>query len=210
MGGSGSYVLDLIAKTPVIEIHLFDGDNFLTHNAFRAPSAPSLDELRAHVKKVHYFRDLYSRMHNNIVAHDYYIDESNVVELNHMNFVFLCMASGRSKKIIVDALETAGISFIDAGMGAHLVDEGLGGTLRLTTSVPDNRETFRRRTPMVGAPPDDVYNRNIQIADLNALTAALAVIRWKKLRGFYHDFGQELSTNFMVETSALINDRDEP
>jgi hypothetical protein len=36
LGGSGSYVLDLVAKTPVKEIHLYDGDTFLQHNAFRA------------------------------------------------------------------------------------------------------------------------------------------------------------------------------
>ena len=34
-------------------------------------------------------------------------------------------------------------------------------------------------------PGDDDYNRNIQIADLNALNAAFAVIKWKKLFGFY-------------------------
>jgi hypothetical protein len=39
LGGTGSYVLDLVAKTPVREIHLFDGDAFLQHNAFRAPGA---------------------------------------------------------------------------------------------------------------------------------------------------------------------------
>jgi hypothetical protein len=37
LGGTGSYVLDLVAKTPVPAIHLFDGDEFLQHNAFRAP-----------------------------------------------------------------------------------------------------------------------------------------------------------------------------
>ena len=39
LGGTGSYVLDQLAKTPVREIHLFDGDLFLQHNAFRAPGA---------------------------------------------------------------------------------------------------------------------------------------------------------------------------
>ena len=34
LGGTGSYVLYLVAKTPVREIHLFDGDTFLQHNAF--------------------------------------------------------------------------------------------------------------------------------------------------------------------------------
>lgn len=209
VGGTGSYVLDLVSKTPVREIHIFDGDDFLTHNAFRAPSAPSLEELRAHVKKVDYFRELYSRMHRRVIAHDYYIDESNIGQLEEFSFVFLCMASGNAKKLIVERLEAAGGSFVDAGMGAHLVDEGLGGTLRVTTSIPNKRLTFSNRTPLAGVAEDDVYNRNIQIADLNALTAALAVIRWKKIAGFYHDFAEELSTNFMVETNALINDRDD-
>jgi hypothetical protein len=34
-------------------------------------------------------------------------------------------------------------------------------------------------------PPDDVYKSNIQIAELNALNAALAVLRFKQIRGFY-------------------------
>ena len=36
-GGTGSYVLDFVVKTPVAEIHLFDRDVFLNHNAFRCP-----------------------------------------------------------------------------------------------------------------------------------------------------------------------------
>lgn len=37
LGGTGSYILDLVAKTHVAEIHLFDKDVFSSHNAFRAP-----------------------------------------------------------------------------------------------------------------------------------------------------------------------------
>jgi hypothetical protein len=46
LGGTGAYVLDLVAKTPVKEIHLFDGDSFLNHNAFRSPGAPSIEDLK--------------------------------------------------------------------------------------------------------------------------------------------------------------------
>ena len=35
LGGTGGYILDYLAKTPIKEIHLFDGDRFLQHNAFR-------------------------------------------------------------------------------------------------------------------------------------------------------------------------------
>jgi hypothetical protein len=36
LGGTGSYILDLVSKTPVNEILLFDSDDFLQHNAFRS------------------------------------------------------------------------------------------------------------------------------------------------------------------------------
>src|ERR1700735_503349 len=57
VGGTGSYVLDLVAKTPVREIHLFDGDAFLQHNAFRAPGAPTLEALQKKPLKAAYFQD---------------------------------------------------------------------------------------------------------------------------------------------------------
>jgi len=34
---------------------------------------------------------------------------------------------------------------------------------------------------------DDLYRTNIQIGELNALNACLAVIRFKQLRGFYFE-----------------------
>ena len=55
-GGTGGYILDFVAKTPVREIRLFDSDEFLTHNAFRAPGAPTLEELREAPKKVDYLK----------------------------------------------------------------------------------------------------------------------------------------------------------
>lgn len=63
LGGTGSYVLDLVAKTPVDRIHLFDDDEFLQHNAFRAPGAPSIGELAARPFEVDHFASIYSAMH---------------------------------------------------------------------------------------------------------------------------------------------------
>ncbi len=71
-------MLDLVAKTPVREIRLFDGDEFLQHNAFRSPGAPSLEELREAPKKVEYLRCIYSRMHRGLVAHPVALDANNV------------------------------------------------------------------------------------------------------------------------------------
>ena len=80
LGGTGSYVLDLIAKTPVKAIHLYDGDKFSSHNAFRAPGAAPIEQLHAQRRKVEYFHDIYSKMHRGIVAHAEHIEAQNVGE----------------------------------------------------------------------------------------------------------------------------------
>lgn len=69
LGGTGPYILDQVAKTPVREIHLYDPDTLYTHNVFRAPGAASPEELSAAPKKVEYFRDKYDAMHRHIVTH---------------------------------------------------------------------------------------------------------------------------------------------
>ena len=91
VGGTGSYVLDQVAKTPVSEIHLFDGDVFCQHNAFRAPGAPTKEILELSQKKVDYLSELYGHMHKGIVAHPTYVNETNVEELSGLDFVFLCL-----------------------------------------------------------------------------------------------------------------------
>ena len=45
LGGTGAYVLDFIAKTPVREIRAFDQDLFCVHNAFRSPGRLTESEL---------------------------------------------------------------------------------------------------------------------------------------------------------------------
>ena len=206
LGGTGSYVIDLVAKTPVKEIHLFDGDDFLQHNAFRSPGAPSIDQLGKVPKKVDYLRDLYSKMRRGIFAHDYNIDQSNVDQLRGLDFIFLCLDRGEPKRLIVENLEAFGACFVDVGMGVELVDGSLRGVLKVTTSIPEQREHFRRRVSLADAHVNDDYDHNIQIADLNALNAALAVIKWKKLWGFYLDLENENYSTYTLDGNMLLND----
>lgn len=205
LGGSGSYVLDLIAKTPVREIHLFDGDDFLQHNAFRSPGAPSLETLKERHKKVEYLADLYAPMRKGIVAHPAHIDEENIDLLDGMDFVFICIDRGETKKLIVEKLETDGVPFVDVGMGIEIADDRLVGIVRVTASTPEKRDHFRRHVSFADIDYDDVYAKNIQIADMNALNATLAVIKWKKLFGFYADFDNEHSCNYTIDGNIITN-----
>lgn len=55
VGGTGSYILDQVAKTWVDRIILIDGDVFQNYNAFRAPGAAAHQVLKAKRKKAEYF-----------------------------------------------------------------------------------------------------------------------------------------------------------
>lgn len=206
LGGTGSYVLDLVAKTGVDEIHLFDGDDFLSHNAFRAPGAPSIEELNTKPKKVVYLSDIYSRMRAGIVPHEVQLTDANLDLLDDIDFVFLCIDAGSAKRAIVDKLEANGVSFIDVGLGVQMVETSLRGALRVTLSTSQARHYVHERTPFVDPGPNDDYATNIQIADLNALNAALAVIKWKKLAGFYFDFNNEHNITYTVNTNSLASE----
>lgn len=205
LGGTGSYVLDLVAKTPVWEIHLYDKDPFLQHNAFRAPGAPSMEELEAQTPKSTWFKAVYEKMHSGIVDHPVYVDESNVEELRGMDFVFLSIDEGESKRLIVAKLEAFGVPFVDVGLGIQLRGDMLAGTVRVTTSTAKNRDHFRGRVSFEELGNNE-YNRNIQVADLNALNAALAVIKWKKICGFYQDMKSEHHSQFHTATNLFINE----
>jgi len=68
------------------------------------------------------------------------------------------------------------------------------------------------RSPRAGIGTDSgvngisIHSSNIQIADLNALNAALAVIKWKKLMGFYQDLDFEHHCTYTIGGNMLRNE----
>lgn len=208
LGGTGSYVLDLITKTPVTEIHVYDGDKMSTHNAFRTPGAATIEELRQQPLKVDYLYSRYQPMHRGIVRHAYPLDAKNVIEISVMDFVFVCIDDSEAKKTIVKSLEEFGKPFIDVGMGLYAKNNAIGGIIRVTTSTPSKRAHVheRGRISFGKGERDPVYDQNIQVADLNALNAALAVIKWKKLFGFYADSDREHFSTYTVDCNLLTSE----
>jgi uncharacterized protein DUF6791/ThiF family protein len=206
LGGTGSYVLDCLAKTPIKKIHLFDGDKFGQHNAFRAPGAASIEQLREIPYKVDYWHRIYSNMHKGILPNRFHITSLNSDILQDMDFVFICADSGSAKKDIVEKLEQRGISFADTGMGLDLIDDRLHGVLTVTTSTNKKRDHFKERVSFTGDGHENVYNKNIQVADLNMLNAAMAVLKWKKLCGFYGDYVKEHFTTYTVDGNSLTSE----
>ncbi|MCB2178828.1 ThiF family adenylyltransferase [bacterium] len=210
LGGTGAYILDLIVKTPIAEIHLFDDDEFLNHNAFRSPGAADKEVVQISPKKVTYFHDQYSQLHTGIVSHDTKVNGDNVSLLSGMDFVFIAIDDNPSRKIIVDFLMENQIPFIDVGIGIYSKEDKLGGIVRVTTGDIEMMDMAYRNLPFNASDENNEnneYNQNIQVADLNALNASLAVIRWKKLFGFYHDFESEYKSNYTIDGNIINNEK---
>jgi hypothetical protein len=205
LGGTGSYILDLVAKTPVTAIHLYDADRFHAHNAFRAPGAASIEQIREAPFKVDYYACTYGMMHRGIVAHRQAVDENNIVEMLARDFVFLALDVGSDKRYIVDQLVRQGVPFIDCGIGVYRVGDALAGIVRTTTGTPSKHDHIHGMQRIPFADEEDEYDTNIQIACLNSLNAALAVMKWKKLCGFYVDFEYEHFSAYTIDGNHLLN-----
>jgi hypothetical protein len=206
LGGTGAYILDLLAKTPICSIHLYDGDVFKTHNAFRAPGAAALDALEARMKKVDYFARRYSAMRRHIHPHPTNLTEANVAEVLDADFVFLAMDSGPDKQLIISKLVAAGVAFVDTGVGVSEDAGGIAGQVRVTSAYPDaNEHIVRGGLISVVAGDAAEYDTNLQVAELNMAAAFMAVIRFKKWLGFYADSEGELHSSYRIDTNEILN-----
>lgn len=184
LGGTGSYVIDFLVKARIKEIRGFDGDNFQVHNAYRAPGRTIEEEFGK--SKAGVLQGRYENFRHGLMLKQTHIDSTSDTELAGVSFAFVCVDKGSSRAEIFAVLTRLQIPFIDVGMGLRNRSGGLTGQLRLTNFPPEHALAMQARNlvPMTDD-PDDIYRTNIQIGELNALNAALAVIRYKQSRGFY-------------------------
>jgi len=187
LGGTGSYVLDFIVKTPVARIMGFDKDPFHVHNAFRSPGR-LLNDGELDRSKAEIYQGRYENFREGLELKEKYIDESCAEDLKGVTFAFVCVDKGSSRRGIFDLLMKLNIPFIDVGMGLDRKQHAINGTLRATYYEPSNAQKMRDWClAELSDRPDDEYRVNVQIAELNALNACLAVVRYKQLKGFYLD-----------------------
>lgn len=187
LGGTGAYVLDFLVKTPVREIRAFDPDVFHVHNAFRSPGS-LLDENELGKPKADVYAGRYDNLRHGLKIERKFIDSSSGADFEGVTFAFVCVDKGSARAGIFDLLISRGIPFIDVGMGLNRKRGPINGMLRATYySVEHGQKVRDKGLAEMSDQPDDIYRTNIQISEINALNACLAVIRFKQRRGFYFE-----------------------
>lgn len=186
LGGTGSYILDFLVKTPVREIRGFDLDWFHVHNAFRSPGKLEAEELAR--RKAEVYQKRYEGFRSGIKIQAKFINAESAEDLGGATFAFVCVDKGSSRAGIFELLIKLNIPFIDVGMGLNRDSGPINGMIRATFYDREKaKDVLAKQLSPVTEAPDDVYQNNIQISELNALNACVAVIKYKQLRGFYVD-----------------------
>ena len=185
LGGTGSYLLDYVAKTPVKEIRAFDADAYHVHNAFRSPGR--LDESELGKSKAEVYLARYSNFRNGLSILPKFIDNASVEELHGVTFAFVCVDKGSARSAIMDLLIAKEIPFIDVGMGLSRAGNGsLKGMMRVTYFPVGPAQKIREEQLVdTQDAPENIYRANIQISELNAMNASLAMMRYKQVRSFF-------------------------
>ena len=85
----------------------------------------------------------------------------------------------------------------------------LNGQLRTTYYSAETAQQVRDKqlVPLVDS-ADDIYRVNIQISELNALNASLAVIKFKQLRGFYLEDAPIYNLLFELRDLKIVGESD--
>ena len=178
LGGTGSYILDFVARTHLERIALFDDDKVHVHTIFRIPGfiPGAIGDL-----KVEALARQYGQWHAGLDPVTERITPENIEQLSDFDFVFVSVDDGPARLTIVDWLSAKGIPYVDCGMGLTRSTVGLSGFVRITGV---DRQAFEGNVNTARLPvekvKDDEYHRQAQITELNALNAAMAVIRFKQ------------------------------
>ena len=177
LGGTGAYVLDLMAKTPVPEIHLLDADEVEWHTFMRAPGAPTSEKIeslrRSTLTKVAYYHSKYASLREGIYPHAVRIDSpcmfGEFLSSHPVDFAFVCIDQKKDsdsprQDVVYEALFQAAIPFIDLGVSITLEGDRVRGAVT-TSFYAEGSEAWREAIPNARVEGNVPGYRNVQLRD---------------------------------------------
>ena len=216
LGGTGAFLLDLIAKTPLSEIHLFDSDCVDWHTLMRAPGVPTADELEqvraGSLLKVDYYRSKYPAFRDGIRGHSVRVESPEMfaefVAEHPIDFAFICidqLTEGGSARqdAVYRAVSAADVPFIDSGVSITIEDCAVRGAVT-TTAYAAGSGMWEGAIPNARLHGDAPGYRNVQLPEVNAAAALFAVMEWRRRTGQYVSEAPSFYQKFLLEKGQVI------
>ena len=216
LGGTGAYVLDLICKTPVAEIHLLDSDDLDWHNFMRAPGAPTVEEIESHREKplckVDYYHSKYASLRNGIHPHAVRVDSPSMfaefLSMHPIDYAFVCIdqlndSDSPRQDVVYEALSEANVPFIDSGVSITLEGRAVSGAVTTSAYAAGSLE-WKVAIPNAKVQGNLPGYRNVQLPEVNALAASLAVMEWRRRTEQYVSKSSSFLHKFRLEPPRII------
>ena len=218
LGGTGAYILDILSKTPVKEIHLLDSDDIDWHTFMRAPGAPTTKEIQTRHKgsvlKVDYYHPKYASLRDDIHPHVLRVDGPSTfgqfLSDHPIDYAFVCidqLSEGDSPRqdAVYAALTEAGVPFIDSGVSITLEDDAVRGAVT-TSAYGAGSLTWKEAIPNAKVEGSVPGYRNVQLPEVNALAAALAVMEWRRRTAQYVSESSSVLHKFRLEKPSIVTE----
>ena len=218
LGGTGAYLLDLLAKTPV-EIHLLDPDCVEWHNLMRAPGSPTAEEIEqvrlGSMLKVNYYRAKYKAFREAIHAHPIRVEGPSMfakfLSEHPIDFAFVCIdqqTEGDTSRqdAVYHALSEAGIPFIDSGVSIVLENSTVTGAVT-TSAYEAGSDTWQDAIPAPRFEGNLPSYRNVQLPEVNAVAATFAVMEWRRRTEQYASKSPSFYHKLRLEKAQIVHAR---
>ena len=193
VGGTGSYILDLVSKSGVTRILIWDGDSLEERNTRRGVGPAFLNCSNLGQNKAHLLASQYTSPACEIIHYPNDFANPDASIIRNLTFGFIAVDRDESRATVRQAMHEHKIPFIDVGMGVRIENGKLTGGCQAVLCPQDPAE-IQCLIPNGGLAFGEQAYRNIQVSEIHALNAALAVIKWKRFRGQYPDQDHLLSS----------------
>lgn len=215
LGGTGAYILDLIAKAPVLKIHLLDDDEIDWHNFMRAPGAPTGEEIesrrKGRLRKVDYYYSKYAALRKGICPHTIRVGDPSAfrefLSAHFIDYAFvsidqLTQGDTSRQDAVYCALSAAGIPFIDSGVSITLEHGLVGGSVTISAYAAGSL-AWKEAIPNARIEGNAPGYRNVQLPEVNALAASLAVMEWRRRTEQYVSQSASTLHKFRLEKPSI-------
>ena len=151
-------------------------------------------------------RRKYEPFRHGLTFHNKRISAGDEALFTNTTFAFVCIDDGEARAEIWEMLTGRGIDFIDVGMGVEKEEGSLDGLIRTTLFTQASAAKAIEEVPLDRRTDEGAYRTFVQIVELNAMNAAIAVMRYKQLRGFYTDEADYRNSLISIGSSNWIGD----
>ena len=184
VGGTGSYILDLVSKSGISRILIWDSDVLEERNTRRGVGSVSYGCSNLGRNKAQFLAKQYDSSSCEVIPYPNDFPGPDASVICDLSFVFIAVDEDESRTTVRRIMHENKIPYIDVGMGVRIENGVLTGSCQAVLCPRDPAE-IQGLIPEGGLAVGKQAYRNLQVSEVHALNAALAVVMWRRFRGQY-------------------------